>query len=72
MAPPLWLWMLPTLAQYRGGLCHVKEHEMIKGLAITPPVLRRLAIGMIVEKNGKRLSEQDDQFTITIQVQSKE
>jgi len=45
---------------------------MIKGLAITPPVLRRLAIGMIVEKNGKRLSEQDDQFTITIQVQSKE
>jgi copper(I)-binding protein len=28
---------------------------MIKGLAITPPVLGRISIGKIVEKNGKRL-----------------
>ncbi|MFW1941018.1 hydrolase or metal-binding protein [Acinetobacter junii] len=45
---------------------------MIKGLAITPPVLGRISIGKIVEKNGKRLPEKDDQFTITSQIQSKE
>ena len=28
---------------------------MIKGLAITPPVIGRIAIGKVVEKNGKRL-----------------
>ena len=42
---------------------------MIKGLAITPPVLGRIAIGKVVEKNGKRLPEKDDAFTITTQVQ---
>jgi len=42
---------------------------MIKGLAITPPVLGRISIGRVVEKNGKRLPEKDDQFTITTQVQ---
>ena len=30
---------------------------MIKGLAITPPVIGRISIGRIVEKNGKRLPE---------------
>ena len=45
---------------------------MLKGLAITPPVLGRIAIGKVVEKNGKRLPEKDDQFTITSQVQGKE
>ena len=45
---------------------------MIKGLAITPPVLGRISIGKIVEKNGKRLPEKDDQFTITSQIQGKE
>ena len=45
---------------------------MIKGLAITPPVLGRISIGRIVEKNGKRLPEKDDQFTITSQIQNKE
>jgi hypothetical protein len=45
---------------------------MIKGLAITPPVLGRISIGRVVEKNGKRLPEKDDQFTITSQVQSRE
>jgi len=38
---------------------------MIKGLAITPPVLGRISIGRVIEKNGKRLPEKDDQFTIT-------
>ena len=45
---------------------------MIKGLAITPPVLGRISIGRVVEKNGKRVPEKDDQFTITSQIQSKE
>lgn len=43
---------------------------MIKGLAITPPILGRITIGRVVEKNGKRLPEKDDQFTITSQVQN--
>jgi hypothetical protein len=45
---------------------------MIKGLAITPPVLGRISIGRVVERNGKRLPEKDDQFTITSQVQTKD
>lgn len=45
---------------------------MIKGLAITPPILGRISIGKMVEKNGKRLPEKDDQFTITSQIQSKD
>ncbi len=45
---------------------------MIKGLAITPPILGRISIGRMVEKNGKRLPEKDDQFTITSQVQNRE
>ncbi|MDT4842196.1 hypothetical protein FQZ97_760870 [compost metagenome] len=45
---------------------------MLKGLAITPPVLGRISIGKVVEKNGKRLPEKDDQFTVTSQVQSKD
>lgn len=45
---------------------------MIKNLAITPPVVGRISIGRVVEKNGKRLPEKDDQFTITTQVQTKE
>lgn len=45
---------------------------MIKGLAITPPILGRISIGKIVERNGKRLPERDDQFTLTTQVQNKD
>ncbi|MGF2635477.1 hydrolase or metal-binding protein [Acinetobacter johnsonii] len=45
---------------------------MIKGLAITPPVLGRISIGKVVQKNGQRLPEKDDQFTITSQIQNKE
>lgn len=45
---------------------------MLKGLAITPPVLGRITIGKVVEKGGKRLPEKDDQFTITSQVQGKD
>ncbi len=44
---------------------------MLKGLAITPPVIGRISIGRIVEKNGKRLPEKDDQFTLTTQVQQR-
>ena len=42
---------------------------MLKGLAITPPVIGRISIGRVVERNGKRLPEKDDQFTLTTQVQ---
>lgn len=45
---------------------------MLKGLALTPPVLGRISIGKVIEKNGKRLPEKDDQFTITSQVQSRD
>ncbi|WP_151830989.1 recombination directionality factor [Acinetobacter ursingii] len=45
---------------------------MIKGLIITPPILGRISIGKVVEKNGKRLPEKEDQFTITSQIQSKD
>ena len=45
---------------------------MIKGLAITPPILGRISIGKMVEKNGKRIPEKDDQFTITSEIQSKD
>lgn len=44
---------------------------MIKGLMITPPVIGRISIGKVVEKNGKRLPEKDDEFTITTQVQQR-
>ena len=45
---------------------------MIKGLAITPPVIGRISIGHLVEKNGKYLPEKDDSFTLTTQVQGKD
>ncbi len=45
---------------------------MIKGLSITPPILGRISIGKVVERNCKRLPEKDDQFTITTQVQSRD
>lgn len=41
---------------------------MLKGLSVTPPVVGRISIGRVVEKNGKRLPEKDDQFTLTTQV----
>jgi hypothetical protein len=50
----------------------IEEYSMIKGLAITPPVIGRISIGKVVEKNGKRLPEKDDQFTITSQVQNRD
>ncbi|WP_244814731.1 phage capsid protein [Caballeronia sp. Lep1P3] len=43
---------------------------MLKGLAITPPIVGRITIGHIVENNGKRLPEKDDQFTLTSQMQN--
>ena len=45
---------------------------MLKGLALTPPVIGRISIGKIVEKNGMRLPEKDDEFTVTSQVQNRE
>lgn len=51
---------------------HKEDINMIKGLAITPPILGRISIGKMVEKNGKRVPEKDDQFTLTSQIQNKE
>jgi hypothetical protein len=45
---------------------------MLKGLAITPPVIGRISIGRVVEKNNRRLPEKDDGFTLTSQVQGPE
>ncbi|PQA79543.1 hypothetical protein [Rhodoferax sp. TS-BS-61-7] len=45
---------------------------MLKGLAITPPIVGRISIGKVVEKGGRRLPEKDDEFTITTQVQTKD
>lgn len=45
---------------------------MLKGLALTPPVVGRISIGRIVERGGKRLPERDDEFTLTTQVQTRE
>jgi hypothetical protein len=45
---------------------------MLKGLVITPPVIGRISIGRVVERNGKRLPEKDDQFTLTSQVQGRD
>ncbi|HEX7933053.1 MAG TPA: phage capsid protein [Paraburkholderia sp.] len=44
---------------------------MLKGLAITPPTVGRVSIGKVVERNGKRIPEKDDAFTITTQVQQR-
>jgi hypothetical protein len=45
---------------------------MLKGLALTPPVIGRISIGRVVEKDGRRLPEKDDGFTITSQVQGRD
>jgi hypothetical protein len=45
---------------------------MLKGLVISPPVVGRISIGRVVEKNGKRLPEKDDQFTLTTQIQHRD
>ncbi|ASV99001.1 hydrolase or metal-binding protein [Paraburkholderia aromaticivorans] len=45
---------------------------MLKGLALTPPVIGRISIGRVVEKDGKRLPQKDDQFTITAQIQNRD
>ena len=45
---------------------------MLKGLALTPPVIGRIAIGKIIVRDGKRLPEKDDEFTVTSQVQNRD
>ncbi|WP_321920296.1 recombination directionality factor [Paraburkholderia tropica] len=44
---------------------------MLKGLSLTPPVVGRISIGRVTEKNGKRVPAADDQFTLTTQVQQR-
>jgi hypothetical protein len=45
---------------------------MLKGLALTPPVVGRISIGRVVERDGRRVPERDDEFTITTQVQGRD
>ena len=45
---------------------------MLKGLALTPPVVGRISIGRIVERGGRRSPARDDEFTLTTQVQTRE
>lgn len=45
---------------------------MLKGLALTPPVIGRITIGKVIERNGKRMPEKDDEFTLTSQVQQRD
>lgn len=45
---------------------------MLKGLALTPPIIGRIAIGKVIERHGKRLPHKDDEFTITTQIQDKD
>ncbi|MFA9439960.1 hydrolase or metal-binding protein [Uliginosibacterium sp. sgz301328] len=45
---------------------------MLKGLCITPPIMGRISIGKVVERQGKRLPEKDDQFTLTSQIQGRD
>jgi hypothetical protein len=45
---------------------------MLKGLALTPPAIGRIAIGRVVEEDGKRLPAKDDEFTVTSQVQNRD
>lgn len=45
---------------------------MLKGLALTPPVVGRISIGRIVERGGKRLPVKDDEFTLTTQIQTRD
>lgn len=45
---------------------------MLKGLALTPPIVGRISIGRVVERNGKRLPEKDDEFTLTTQTQTRD
>lgn len=63
--------LLPLSSQARPWRTLLLGHLMIKGLMITPPVIGRIAIGKVVEHNGKRLPEKDDEFTITTQVQAR-
>ncbi|WP_434471714.1 hypothetical protein [Aeromonas veronii] len=44
---------------------------MIKGLVITPPVIGRICIGKLVQKQDKWVPEKDDSFTLTTQIQQK-
>lgn len=45
---------------------------MIKGLAITPPVIGRISIGHMVQKGDKWVPEKDDSFSLTTQVQNRQ
>jgi hypothetical protein len=45
---------------------------MLKGLCITPPVIGRISIGRVVEKDGKRLPEKSDEFQLTSQAQNRD
>lgn len=45
---------------------------MLKGLALTPPILGRISIGkVLVNDKGQRIPQKDDEFTVTTLVQNR-
>jgi hypothetical protein len=49
-----------------------EEAIMIKGLAITPPVVGGMSIGKVAEMNGNRLPQKDDWLTHPVDAQLRE
>jgi hypothetical protein len=45
---------------------------MLKGFAITPPVVGRISIGKVIEKNGRRLPEKSDEFLLASLMQGRD
>lgn len=44
---------------------------MIEGLVMSPPVIGRISIGKLVQRNNQWLPEKDDSFTLTTQIKHK-
>ena len=51
---------------------HSGRNHHTQGFGIDASGRGRISIGRVVEKNGKRLPEKDDEFTITSQVQGRD
>lgn len=47
-------------------------HKGLKGLALTPPVVGRISIGRVIEREGRRLPAAEDEFTLTTQIQTRD
>ncbi len=65
--------MPPCRSRGLGGVfISVTENSHAQRFSHQSPVLGRISIGKVVEKNGKRLPEKDDQFTLTSQLHNRD